>query len=291
MHCSAPGPYRKLQTMIERRLLDSRSLPLICTLILCVTAPRCYAQGPSPAAISAYNSYVRAVESRLAIQHRSRTDFLVVSAASPQSRRQLRHGGLIIEQLTPADGLALPDALLHRWRGTAFVPGATAADFTRLMQNYAAYPSVFAPQVTRADVIFHHDNQFRIRMRVRQHHVITVVLDATYDVTFGQLDPLHTYSISRSTQVAEIDSPGTPSEHALTPSQEHGFLWRQNTYWTCEQRDGGLYIQVESISLTRAIPYGLGWAVGPFAESVPRDSLEFTLRAVSRALEQQRHRQ
>src|SRR5579875_3080504 len=261
--------------MIERRLSETRSLHLLCGLILCVTAPRCYAQGPLPATISAYNSYVRAVESRLATQHHSPKDFLLISAASPKSRRQLRRGGILIEQLTPPDGLALPDALLHRWRGTAFIPGATADAFTRLMQNYAAYPQVFAPQVTRADVIARHGNQFLIRMRVRQHHVITVVLDATYDVTFGQLDPLHRYTISRSTQISEIDDPGTSSEHALSPSQEHGFLWRQNTYWTCEQRDGGLYVQVESISLTRSIPYGLGWAVGPFVESVPRDSLEF----------------
>ena len=277
--------------MIERLLSEPRTLPLLCGLILRVTAPRSFAQGPSAAAISAYNSYVRAVESRLAAEHRSRVDFLVVSTAGPHSRRQLQSGGVIIQQLTPPEGLALPDALLHRWRGTAFIPRATVGAFTRLMQDYAAYPQIFAPQVTRAEVISHHGNQFLMRMRIVQHHAITVVLDATYDVTFGQLDPLHAYSISRSTQISEIDDAGTSSEHPLGPSQEHGFLWRQNTYWTCEQRDGGLYIQVESISLSRAIPYGLGWAVGPFVESVPRDSLEFTLRAVSRALEQRSHHQ
>ena len=68
------------------------------------------------------------------------------------------------------------------------------------------------------------------------------------------------------------------------PSEEHGFLWRLNTYWSYEERDGGLYMQVESVSLTRAIPTGLGWAVGPFVESVPRESLEFTLRAACNAL-------
>jgi hypothetical protein len=38
-------------------------------------------------------------------------------------------------------------------------------------------------------------------------------------------------------------------------------------------------MQIESVSLTRSIPTGLGWAVGPFVESVPRESLEFTLRS------------
>jgi hypothetical protein len=61
-------------------------------------------------------------------------------------------------------------------------------------------------------------------------------------------------------------------------------LWRLNTYWSYEERDGGVYVQVESVSLTPSIPYGLGWAVGPYVESIPRESLEFTLRAVCNGL-------
>jgi hypothetical protein len=121
-------------------------------------------------------------------------------------------------------------------------------------------------------------------MRVRQRHVLTVVMDTAYDIVFGRLDARHGYSISRSTQISEIASPGTRTERALTASEEHGFLWRMNTYWSYEERDGGLYMQIESISLTRSIPTGLGWAVRPFVESVPRESLEFTLRAACNAL-------
>jgi hypothetical protein len=121
-------------------------------------------------------------------------------------------------------------------------------------------------------------------MRVRQRHVITVVLDTTYDINFGRLDARRGYSTSRSTRISEIDAPGTGNEHALTPNEEHGFLWRLNTYWSYEERDGGLYMQIESVSLTRAIPTGLGWAIGPFVESVPRESLEFTLQSLCKAL-------
>jgi hypothetical protein len=121
-------------------------------------------------------------------------------------------------------------------------------------------------------------------MRVRQRHVITVVMDTAYDVSFGRLDARHGYSISRSTQISEIDSPGTSRERALNAKEEYGFLWRLTTYWSYEERDGGVYMQIESISLTRSIPTGLGWAIGPFVESVPRESLEFTLRSVCSAL-------
>jgi hypothetical protein len=70
----------------------------------------------------------------------------------------------------------------------------------------------------------------------------------------------------------------------LSAKDEHGFLWRLNTYWSYEERDGGLYLQVEAVSLTRAVPRGLGWAIGPYVESVPRESVEFTLRSAVKAL-------
>jgi len=44
-----------------------------------------------------------------------------------------------------------------------------------------------------------------------------------------------------------------------------------------EAREAGTYVQCESISLSRAIPTGLGWIVRPFVTGIPRESLEFTL--------------
>ena len=121
-------------------------------------------------------------------------------------------------------------------------------------------------------------------MRTRQKHVITVVMDTTFDITFGRLNAQQGYSISRSTRISEIEKAGTSKERALGADEEHGFLWRLNTYWSYEERDGGLYMQIESVSLTRSIPTGLGWAIKPFVESVPRESLEFTLQSTCDAL-------
>lgn len=234
---------------------------------------------PSPAALAGFNAYVAKVEGRLAQEHGSASMFL-----APEDSSRLDRGDPIVEELTPGGGEGLPGALLHDWRGTAFVPGATAADFERVMEDFSAYPRYYAPQVVSTRVLEHQGDHFQVRMRVRQQHVITVVMDTTYDVTFGRLDARHGYSTSRSTRVDEIASPGSRNEHALSAGDNHGFLWRMNTYWSYEERDGGLLIQIESVSLTRSIPAGLGWAVGPFIESIPRDSLEFTLQGTSRAL-------
>jgi hypothetical protein len=162
--------------------------------------------------------------------------------------------------------------------------GAKAADFERVMRDFDSYPRRFSPQVLQARVVTRLDDRLEASMRVEQRHIITVVMDTVYDVSFGRLDARHGYSTSRSTRISEVASPGTASEHVLPAREEHGFLWRQNTYWSYEERDGGLYMQIESVSLSRSIPTGLGWVVRPFVESVPRDSLEFTLRSTCNAL-------
>ncbi len=207
-----------------------------------------------------------------------------MAAGDPQRDARLRRGELIVEKLTPATGPDFSGAMLHHWRGTAFAPGATTADFERLMKNFAAYPQHFPPEVLTGKVVAEQGDHLQATMRVRQKHIITVVMDTDYDVTYGQLDAQHHYSISRTTRIAEIDAAGTSQERALSPSEEHGLLWRLNVYWSYEERDGGLYMQIETVTLTRSIPRGLGWVVGPFVESVPRESLEFTLRSACNAI-------
>jgi hypothetical protein len=271
--------------MKRRPISNSRTLPILCGLLLLLAASGRVVAQPPPAAVSAFNSYIAGVESRLAQQHRSTDAFLAPVAAD-----RLRRSELIVEQITPSANTNLPGAAIYDWRGTAFVPGATAADFERLMKDFGAYPQRFAPQVLQARVLAQQGDHMQVVMRVRQQHVITVVMDTAYDVTFARLDAQHEYSISRSTRIAEIDAAGTAKERTLSPSQEHGFLWRLNTYWSYEQRDGGLYMQIESVSLTRSIPTGLGWLIGPFVESVPRESLEFTLRATCNALDRRSYK-
>ena len=242
-------------------------------------APVACAAEPSARAVADFNSYIAKVEMRLAREHSSPATFLAHEDAG-----RLRRGDPIVEELSPAGGEALPGALLHDWRGTAFVPGATAADFERLMEDFGAYPQDYSPQVVSARVLAHRGERFQVLIRIRQQHVIAVTMDTTYDVTFARVDAEHGYSISRSTKIEEIASPGTRNERALSAADAHGFLWRLNTYWSYAQQDGGLFIQIESVTLTRSIPAGLGWAIGPFVESIPRDSLEFTLEATRKAL-------
>ena len=272
---TAPG---KLGLVNIRRTPTPR-LSVLCGLLIFLIAVRRTLAQPPPEAVAAFRQYTVAVEGRLLSQHESPAAFLITA---PQEEVRLHQGEPIVEQLSPAAQPA--GALLHHWRGTAFAPGATAAQFERMLRDFSDYPHVFGPQVVEARAQPLGSNSMQAMMRVRQKHVITVVMDASYDVTFGQLDSHDGYSASRSTRIYEIDAPGTDHERVLTPTEEHGFLWRLNTYWTYQQRDDGLYIQVETISLSRSIPIGLGWALRPYVTSVPRESLEFILRSAMNAL-------
>ena len=261
-----------------RRTFPSR-LSVLCGLLISLLAVRRAPAQPSPEAVSVFRQYAACVEARLFRQRESPAAFLVTD---PREEVRLRRGELIAEQLSPTAQPA--GALLHHWRGTAFVPGAKAAQFERMLRDFRAYPHVFAPQVVEARAQPLGSDAMQATVRVRQRHVMTVVMDASYDVTFGELDAREGFSTSRSTRIYEIDAAGTDRERALTPAEEHGFLWRLNTYWTYQQRDGGLYVQLESVSLSRSIPAGLGWALRPYVTSVPRESLEFTLRSAMNAM-------
>lgn len=256
----------------------------VCSALLLVLATSCPAAGPSIAAISGFDNYTAAVERRLARQHQPPAAYIAGMGLGTPADARLRGGDLVIENLTPPAGSDVPGAMLHHWRGTVFAPGETAGDFERLMRDFNAYPQHYSPEVLRAQIVTQEGDRVEASVRVQQKHILTVVLDTAYDITFTRTDSHRGYSISRSTHIAEIDGAGTPAERALAPADAHGFLWRLNTYWTYEERGGGLYMQIETVSLTRSIPTGLGWVVLPFVESVPRESLEFTLLATCKAL-------
>jgi hypothetical protein len=269
----------KVQNMMRRNQTILGRLSAGLLLFLALAAP--VGAEPTPAVTAAYNAYIAKVEARLAQQHQAACVTL-----EQANLARLRSGETVVDQITPTESGKLPGALLYHWRGTAFVPGAHAADFEQVMKDYDAYPKTFSPEMLQAHVLSHEGDHYLVTMRVRQKHILTAVLDITYDITFGHggVGARSGYSISRSTHIAEIDQAGTSQERVLAPSEEHGFLWRQNTYWSYEERDGGLYIQIESISLSRAFPAALGWAFGSFTKSIPRETLEFTLGAMCKAL-------
>jgi hypothetical protein len=234
----------------------------------------------------AFDRYVASAESRIARQRGSVDSFLQFNSfpagKGDEVLTRLKRGETVIEKRT--DGAtAIPGGLLHDWVGTVFIPGATVEQVLAVVKDYDHTARYYSPDVVSSRLISRNGDEMRVFMRLRKHKVVTVVLDTDYDVHYTRLDESHQYSFSRSTRVSEVADAGAASEHDLAKGEDHGFMWRLNTYWAFEQADGGVFVECEAVSLTRDIPTGLDWLIGPFVNGIPRESLRFTLEATRRA--------
>jgi hypothetical protein len=235
----------------------------------------------------AFDVYIAAAEKRVTHARGKSGSFLKINALAAAQRtpvmERLRQGEVVIEKEgeTPSQ---IPGGLIHDWVGTVLIPKVTVAQLLALVQDYDHSNQHYAPDVLKSRLVSHNGDDFQVFMRLRKHKVVTVVLDTDYNVHYGRLDATHQFSFSRSTRVSEIADPGTPNERTLAAGHDHGFMWRLNSYWAFEQVDDGVLVECEAISLTRDIPSGLGWMIGPFVNSIPRESLQFTLGATRKAL-------
>ncbi|MEI9813221.1 MAG: hypothetical protein WDO18_11455 [Acidobacteriota bacterium] len=119
----------------------------------------------------------------------------------------------------------------------------------------------------------------RVYLKLVKKKVLTAVLNSEYDVVYHPLGNGRWSVISRSTRMSEVED-----GQELPAGTGRGFLWRLNAYWLIEPRGNGVYLECRSISLSRDIPFGLGFAVGPFVKSLPPESLRATLDLTARAL-------
>jgi len=178
------------------------------------------------------------------------------------------------------DGLTdVGDGLIHDWAASTVAPGANVDKVLGVLQNYAAYKQIYAPDVEDSGVLKREGNQLHAYLKLVKKKAITVKYNTEYDVEYRPLGEGRWAVISRSTRVAQIDG-----KRELEPGFGDGFLWRINSYWLIEPRPEGTYVECRAISLTRDIPAGLGWALRPMIGSLPRESLKSTLEATLRAV-------
>jgi hypothetical protein len=236
-----------------------------------------------PATAAAFDRYVTESEARMDQDIRG-TRFLWVDGLDAARRAEmeatLRRGEVVSEKLRTQVGgkdLDAPDGMVHHWVGLVFVPGATMREIVTLLQDYDQHARIFAPNVVRSSTLARDGNRFRLFLRFHMKKVLSVTLNTESEAEFFAVDATRTYSKIRSTRVAEVADAGTPREHEKPVGHDTGFMWRLNTYWRVWEREGGTYVQCESISLSRDIPFGLGWIIRPFITEVPKDSLTFTL--------------
>jgi hypothetical protein len=262
-----------------------------CVEFLGAPAPDIINVELKPATLEAFTRYIAATEARINREVAHPEGFLYVDELDgtrrPQVFDELKRGGIFMDRLETRDAagheIEVPDGLLHHWIGDVFIPGASMREVLAFVQDYNHHQDYY-PEIVRSRLLSHDDDDFKIFYRVRKHKVISVTLDTEHDVRYTRLDDAHWSSRSASTRIAEVVDAGKPEEHEKLVGHDGGFLWRINSYWRFVERDGGVYVECESVSLTRDIPTGLGWLIGPFVTSIPRESLESTLSTTRSAV-------
>jgi hypothetical protein len=265
---------------------------LLAIQILGVQTPEVMSAELTPKTVEAFDRYVQLTEARINREVLQTEKFLYLDELPPPRRSEvlaaLKRGEIVMERLRTLDAsghtVEAPEAIIHHWLGAVFVPGANLPQTLALMQDYNHHQDIYKPEVVGSRLLSRDGNDFKIFYRLRKKKVITVTLNTYHDVHYFPIDSTRWYSRSYSTRIAEVANADTPNEREKPVGQDGGFLWRINSYWRFEEKDVGVYVECESISLTRDIPTGLGWLIEPFVTSIPKESLEMTMGSTRAAL-------
>jgi len=232
---------------------------------------------------TAYDKYLSLAEKKIDAEQ-SGANFFWGDIA--QQDDKLKRGEVVIEKgaLASTDAAQIPDGLVHHWSGFVFIPNVTLDKLLAFLEDYDHHQDYYKPDVARSKLLQHDDDHFVALLRFVKKKVITVVLDTVHDAHYYRVDATKAYSRSHTTRVNEVQNPNQANEQLLPSGQGGGYMWSMDTYWRFVQRDGGVYVRCDAISLTRDVPAGLGWLIRPFITSIPRESLAATLNATRNAL-------
>ncbi|GAC1630579.1 MAG: hypothetical protein NVS9B14_01340 [Candidatus Acidiferrum sp.] len=272
---------------------------LVCAAALFCATATTPANSPASAALpklksetaAAFNRYVALTDERNVAELKTGAPFLSIDSLPDSERRAafeaIRSGTTRIEKrqtLDTGQEIHCPGGMVHHWEALSFIPGVKVDDVLRILEDYDHHSEYYKPDVERSKTLGHDGDHYRAFLRFRRHKVITVVLNTTHDVNYFHDSGTRAHSRSSAIKIAEVENAGKNDEREKLPGDDDGFLWRMETWWRMEGRDGGVYIQNEVVSLTRDIPAGLGWMIGPFVSGIPKESLAFTMDATRKAV-------
>ena len=204
--------------------------------------------GPSQATLRAWDAYVAQAEAQL-----DRAPRLVVRAGS---------------HTTEGASTDAPGGTISDWRGAAFLPGITLDQLLHRLQHPGTPPP--QEEVVSSRVTSRSADGLRVSIRLVRRSIVTVSYDTEHEMTFRRRTPTLATARSVATRIEEIGG------------DDHGFLWRLNSYWRYEERAGGVMVELRSLTLSRDVPSLLRPLASPLVRRVARESMVRTLEALRR---------
>lgn len=234
--------------------------------------------------VEAWNEYVRAANSHM--QERLQTDkhFLWIDEA-PDRRARTRRGELLVSGVSTHNPKRVLSGLIHHWIGAAFIPNANLDEVFAVVRDYSRYKEFYRPAVVDSKPLSQAGTHDRFSMLLRNKAVLKrTALESDYESSYLHVDGKHWYSVASATRVQEIEDYGQSGERKVALNEGGGYVWRLHSISRFEERDGGVYIELEAIALSRDIPLSLRWLVDPIMRRVSRDALTTSLRQTSNAV-------
>jgi hypothetical protein len=234
--------------------------------------------------VKAWNEYIRAANSRMQERLRLDNHFLWIDEAPDRSRRA-RVGEILVSEVGARNPKRVPSGLIHHWIGAAFLQNTTLDEVFAVVRDYSRYKEFYKPTVIDSKPVSQVGTQDKFSMLLLNKALLKrIALESDYESSYVQIDSRRWYSLASATRVQEIDDYGQPGERKLPPDEGRGYIWRLYSVSRFEERDGGVYVELEAIALSRDIPVSFRWIVDPVVRRVSRDSLSTSLRQTSDAV-------
>jgi hypothetical protein len=261
---------------------SAASLPcLLAVLLLTSTAN---AASLKPETVAAWDDYVATTKAALVQRIRPGGCYLWTFEKADRAA-QVRTGQIVVAPAPGPNPKKVPGGLIHHWMGAIFLPGLTIEQVLEVTRDYDRYKDYYQPAVTESKTVARDDanDQFSMRM-VNKMFFVTTALDAEYESIHVRLDEHRMYSIARTTHLQEVEDVGRASEHRAPEGQGGGYIWKLFNIARLEQRDGGVYLEMEAIALSRDIPAAARFFVDPIVRRVSHNSILISLEQTEHAV-------
>ncbi len=273
---------------LTRRLLAGSFQTILAFAILILAVTLTFSADLQDDTAKAYDRYIEATEARMARERESPETFLHIETLPAAAQRQiwaaLKRGEVWVYPLATEDAggeeIRAPHGTITHWAGDAFFAGESIDQVLSVILDFDHLPNIYKPEIVRSRLVDRQGGIYRASVRM---HKDTPWVNPTFNVDWLgsvlRLDPKHASCRMVSTRIAQVENAGQPDEHEDSVGRDGGYLWRLNTYWRLEERDGGVVGEWEAVTLSRDIPFLLRWLVRPFVDRLARQTIRDTLIA------------
>jgi len=167
---------------------------------------------------------------------------------------------------------------IHDWIGAVLVPHTSVSAVEAVLENYGSYAKIYGPALKLASASKTGDDaagrSYEVRLVTERVEGIGIhfAFDLRNRVVFHDAGGDATVD-SRSYLIRESNSGKAPYTDLLPVGNDHGILWRLNSYWRLRQAGSAVYAELRVISLSRKPLPG----TRDLVKSRARESLEDTL--------------